>query len=193
MSKSGQLSLRKHWLLGSVSAVQSPAELGLASELTHWRRLPQLADSQHGVSSPCARSLRTSCDAGRRREVCSSALLRCTCKHSATRWNCKIATTTELVVFVLWRLPAGGSYVSQTSGAKHILGCAAYISNVWWHRHHLGFRIAATVKVDVAEWLRRTPAKCVGSPAQVRILPSTDGFFCLTTSSLLALAPTQTN
>lgn len=27
--------------------------------------------------------------------------------------------------------------------------------------------------VDVAEWLRRTPAKCVGSPAQVRILPST--------------------
>ena len=36
--------------------------------------------------------------------------------------------------------------------------------------------IYSASRVDVAEWLRRTPAKCMGSPAQVRILPSTDIF-----------------
>jgi hypothetical protein len=30
---------------------------------------------------------------------------------------------------------------------------------------------ARSRRAIVAEWLRRTPAKCMGSPAQVRILP----------------------
>ena len=41
--------------------------------------------------------------------------------------------------------------------------------------------------VDVAEWLRRTPAKCMGSPARVRISSSTIlAQNCITSRTLFA-------
>ena len=51
-------------------------------------------------------------------------------------------------------------------------------------KHRCTFRRRRQVNVNLAEWLRRMPAKCMGFPAQVRTLQLTKSFAILSSQNL---------